>query len=187
MRIIDAKFTVEPARPQGDLISRNALKKDFKERLAKCDEWIEKAKDKETKIRASAVKAFIAEVIMTIDNAPSVKIATELQPDCNLIATNCNNDLISRQDAIDALEEQLDYLQMLNKNENPTAEGKWYGVNWARNTITDLPYKQNERPQGEWITVSHNCWKCPYCQELTNEGKNFCPNCGAEMQKGGAK
>ena len=59
------------------------------------------------------------------------------------------NDLISRQDAIDALEEQLDYLQMLNKNENPTAEGKWYGVNWARNTIADLPYKQNERPKGE--------------------------------------
>ena len=121
-------------------------------------------------------------------------------------------DLISRQDAIDALEEQLDYLQMLNKNENPTAEGKWYGVNWARNTIADLPYKQNERPkeselvkaylqgfntgveivknarlQGEWLFVSRNCWKCPYCQELTNEGKNFCPNCGAEMQKGGAE
>ena len=55
-----------------DLISRNALKKDFKERLAKCDEWIEKAKDKETRIRASTVKAFIAEVIMTIDNAPTV-------------------------------------------------------------------------------------------------------------------
>ena len=73
MRIIDAKFTVEPARPQGDLISRNALKKDFKERLAKCDEWIEKAKDKETRIRASTVKAFIAEVIMTIDNAPTVE------------------------------------------------------------------------------------------------------------------
>ena len=77
MRIIDAKFTVEPARPQGDLISRNALKKDFKERLAKCDEWIEKAKDKETKIRASAVKAFIAEVIMTIDNAPTVETFTK--------------------------------------------------------------------------------------------------------------
>ena len=58
----------------GDLISREALKKDFKERLAKCDEWIEKAKDKETKIRASAVKAFIAEVIMTIDNAPTVEL-----------------------------------------------------------------------------------------------------------------
>ena len=62
--------------PQGDLISRNALKKDFKERLAKCDEWIEKAKDKETRIRASTVKAFIAEVIMTIDNAPTVETKT---------------------------------------------------------------------------------------------------------------
>ena len=34
----------------------------------------------------------------------------------------------------------------------------------------------------EWIFVSRNCWKCPYCQELTNEGKNFCPNCGAYMR-----
>ena len=55
-------------------------------------------------------------------------------------------DLISRQDAIDVLEEQLDYLRTLNKNENPTVEGKWYGVNWARNTIADLPSVE-ERPQ----------------------------------------
>ena len=55
-----------------------------------------------------------------------------------------NNDLISRQDAIDALEEQLGYLRMLNKNENPTAEGKWYGINWARNTIADLPSAQKK-------------------------------------------
>lgn len=54
----------------GDL---DALKEDFKSRLADCNEWIEKAKDKETKIRASAVKAFIGEVIMTIDNAPTVE------------------------------------------------------------------------------------------------------------------
>lgn len=44
------------------------------------------------------------------------------------------------------------------------------------------------RPQGEWILISRNCWKCPYCQELTNEGKNFCSNCGAEMRgEGNAK
>lgn len=54
----------------GDL---DALKEDFKSRLELCNEWIEKAKDEETKIRASAVKAYIAEVIMTIDNAPTVK------------------------------------------------------------------------------------------------------------------
>ena len=112
-------------------------------------------------------------------------------------------DLISRQDAIDALEEQLDYLQMLNKNENPTAEGKWYGVNWARNTIADLPYKQNERPKGEWIEkvyttkvgygylTSHDI-VCSVCGEDnddiegTPQMTKFCPNCGADM-RGGAE
>ena len=49
-----------------DLISRSTLKEDMKSRLSACNEWIEKAKDKETKIRASAVKAFIAEVIRSL-------------------------------------------------------------------------------------------------------------------------
>ena len=105
-----------------------------------------------------------------------------------------NNDLISRQDAIDALEEQLDYLQMLNKNENPTAEGKWYGVNWARNTIADLPYKQNERPKGEWLDEKFVAFHltCNQCgcnlRRQKNEvfegdfDYNFCPNCGADMR-----
>lgn len=60
-----------------DLISRSALKEEFKSRLAACNDWIEQAKDKETKIRASAVKAFIAEVIMTINNAPTVEYTFE--------------------------------------------------------------------------------------------------------------
>ena len=112
-------------------------------------------------------------------------------------------DLISRQEAIDVLEEQLDYLRSLNKNENPTAEGKWYGVNWARNTIADLPYKQNERPKGEWIEkvyttkvgygylTSHDI-VCSVCGEDnddiegTPQMTKFCPNCGADM-RGGAE
>lgn len=56
-----------------DLISREALKKDFEERNKACDKWIAKAKDEETKIRADATKNFICEVIMTIDNAPTVE------------------------------------------------------------------------------------------------------------------
>lgn len=56
-----------------DLISREALKKDFEERNKACDKWIENAKDEETKIRADATKSFICEVIMTIDNAPTVE------------------------------------------------------------------------------------------------------------------
>lgn len=49
------------------------------------------------------------------------------------------SDLIRREDAIKILEEHLDYLFTLNTKDNPTAEGKWYGVNWARNTIAELP------------------------------------------------
>lgn len=49
------------------------------------------------------------------------------------------SDLINRQQAIDVLEEQLDYLFMLNKKDNPTAESKWDGINWAKNTIAELP------------------------------------------------
>lgn len=67
-----------------------------------------------------------------------------------------SDDTIYRQDAIDALEEQLDYLQMLNKDENPTAESKWYGVNWARNTIADLPSAQPFN-QGQSRIQSSDC------------------------------
>ena len=120
-----------------------------------------------------------------------------------------NNDLISRQDAIDALEEQLDYLQMLNKNENPTAEGKWYGVNWARNTIADLPYKQNERPKeselvkaylqgfNTGVEIVKNAEGKPYEEKPKGEwvepmrtywndiqaGLCICPLCGATPHK----
>lgn len=53
----------------GDL---DALKEDFKKRLSNAHKWLEKAKDEETKIRANAVITYICEVIMTIDNAPTV-------------------------------------------------------------------------------------------------------------------
>jgi formate dehydrogenase maturation protein FdhE len=59
------------------LIDADALIEDFKSRLVDCNDWIENAKDKETKIRASAVKTFIAEVILTINNAPTVEYTFE--------------------------------------------------------------------------------------------------------------
>ena len=55
------------------LIDADALKEDFKKRLSFTHKWIEKAKDEETKIRANAVITYICEVIMTIDNAPTVE------------------------------------------------------------------------------------------------------------------
>ena len=56
-----------------------------------------------------------------------------------------------------------------------------------------------ERPQGEWIREIHPYdkayrLKCSVCGKwggLTDEGYNhefnFCPNCGADMRKGGAE
>ena len=54
------------------LIDANALRKDFVDRYHKAEDWIAKAKDEEIKIRAEATRDFIGEVIMTIDNAPTV-------------------------------------------------------------------------------------------------------------------
>ena len=103
-------------------------------------------------------------------------------------------DTIRRQVAIDALDAQLDYLQLLNKDENPTAESKWYGVNWAKNTIAELPSAQPERKKGKWIdAVLQNdnsglpVQVCDQCNTFfplayTGGGHHFCPNCGADMR-----
>ena len=59
-----------------------------------------------------------------------------------------------------------------------------------------LGAKLAQRPQGEWTDLStdgrHTGWiACSVCgQEPPNESNlrtNFCPNCGADMRKGGAK
>ena len=61
----------------GDL---DALKEDFKTRLEKAKRWKENALnngDDEILIRATATIDFICEVIMTIDNAPTVSEITK--------------------------------------------------------------------------------------------------------------
>ena len=59
------------------LIDANALKEDFKTRLEKAKNWKENAlnnSDDELVIRATATIDFICEVIMTINNAPTIEI-----------------------------------------------------------------------------------------------------------------
>ena len=84
------------------------------------------------------------------------------------------SDLINRQQAIDVLEEQLHYLFMLNKAENPTAESKWDGINWARNTIAELP--SAEPKVGKW---ERKPYKRQGHEEVVIEGCSWrCSNCG---------
>ena len=61
------------------------------------------------------------------------------------------DDLISRQAAIDAIEEYSDRLQMVNWQENPGVPYKAYALNWAVNTIRDLP---SAHPEQRWILCS---------------------------------
>ena len=52
-----------------------------------------------------------------------------------------------------------------------------------------------ERPQGEWkvygtqggIPITDYCSNCKYEMRWYKNKYNFCPNCGASMQKGGAE
>lgn len=54
-------------------------------------------------------------------------------------------------------------------------------------------FEYYERPQGEWYYNCQNGWHCSICHETVKNmptvmGKAnfaFCPNCGAQMQKGG--
>ena len=48
---------------------------------------------------------------------------------------------------------------------------------------------QDERPQGEWIYDEDyiNPYRCDKCNYHNDDKTNFCPNCGADMRKGGAE
>ena len=52
---------------------------------------------------------------------------------------------ISRQAAIEAIEEYADRLQMVDWKENPGVPYKAHALNWCINTIRDLPSAQPER------------------------------------------
>lgn len=69
-------------------------------------------------------------------------------------------------------------------------DGYNYGLNIGYNK------GKKERPQGEWIkaqgewvtdTVYKIGFKCSECDGHFEYPYNFCPNCGARMQKGGAE
>ena len=80
---------------------------------------------------------------------------------------NMTNDLISRQDVLDAVND--------------------CGICIQR--ILDIPSAEPERKTGEWIDgmlYVNSHWKvCSECHVSAPDscgGYNFCPNCGAEMR-----
>ena len=103
------------------------------------------------------------------------------------------DELISRQAAIDAIEFGITYAKAINmetcevtimfEKENKALED-------AVTRIKQLPSAQPEQKKGKWLSTSDNNKKrCSECDVITliaqyPFGKaNFCPNCGAKMER----
>lgn len=88
------------------------------------------------------------------------------------------SDLISRQDAIDTVEE-------LNRKVNDGRENDTICTSDVLRRINALP--SADRPTGEWIRslLLPNGWHCSHCDApvMTDDIDEmlFCPNCGAKM------
>lgn len=72
-----------------------------------------------------------------------------------------------------------------------------FKIIWQRANSKGLLAINEERPQGEWITVHYareelNCpeksmldfVKCPFCETIHQGRHNFCSRCGADMRGG---
>ena len=96
------------------------------------------------------------------------------------------NDLIYRQEAIDALKEDCDWL---------TSQGSdWQNERMERdiNILQALPSAQPERKEGRWVVDPHDqdgyCSECKCDMPVMMEdwcyksvATLYCPSCGAKM------
>ena len=122
-----------------------------------------------------------------------------------------NNDLISRSALKKALKSNCDVCNDKNTNwcenccphndfedlidiapavEPEKAKESEIIKTYTKGFDTGVETVKNERPQGEWIWLGDNPnpehkWSCNKCGRGVKEQENFCPNCGADMRKGG--
>ena len=99
------------------------------------------------------------------------------------VVDGVEKDIIDLSDVGNAPTVELDRL-----NHEIYVEGYDRGYETAKYLYTLPP---DEKPQGKWIfhnDYHENCrYGCNQCGNLNNIPHNFCPNCGANMQKGGAE
>lgn len=92
------------------------------------------------------------------------------------------NDTISRQAAIKAICEDGTWLESQGCTDISMAERKQRDAD----ILSDLP--SAERKKGRWIKSTKSLWPLGTCSEcgyisVEAEKANFCPNCGARMEK----
>ena len=126
--------------------------------------------------------------------------AIEALQDLSKPNNTCEVDLISRQDAIDALMNDSDWadaiptIKSLPSADRPTVD-KEYLIDLIQEAVYDGEACAKlmdlvDRPTGEWIDYSDEGYvECPFCHSATNCDGNkdelhFCFSCGAKMKGG---
>ena len=139
------------------LIDADALCEEFRMRQKAALNWKEGAilaHDEEIIIRADATLAFLTEVKLTIDNAPTVEY-----PESITIKCDTEED---KQKLLSALRNASARLEVRVEEDKPI--GKWTEHYDSTDGFT-------------WLT----CSRCMF--KAHEDDYNFCPNCGAEMRK----
>ena len=126
------------------------------------------------------------EMGIIIDTKAEEVAQPNLQPTCNQLAT----DTISRQQAIEAIHEDADWLASQGSD--------WQVERMERDKsiLMSLPSAQSERQRGHWVEIGdepYDEWECDVCgfvidgsgcidPEEYRDIYRFCPNCGADMR-----
>ena len=101
-----------------------------------------------------------------------------------------NNDLISREAAVDAVERTAWYHQ--NKDgdmvsgANSAEHQAWYKADDVYKALSAVPSAEPERKKGKWtIEDCHAAtykYCCSICKAHHRVRYDFCPSCGADMR-----
>ena len=87
------------------------------------------------------------------------------------------SDLISRQDAMDAIRTSTSKYTGFMEMEMYTDDDAVEAIKALPSAEPDVP----ERNVGKWIKVGDNSYRCSVCGEVSCCNGNFCPDCGARM------
>lgn len=97
------------------------------------------------------------------------------------------DDLISRQAAIDAVEEITWYHQNQNKEmvsgANSELHQAWYKADDIYAALNNVPTAEKK---GRWIPLSDGWAECSSCEHLERAAGlrwRYCPNCGARLEE----
>lgn len=156
--IADAIANGTPYNPTGDLISREALEKSMRKSIN------ERYKHWDKPITVADIATLIFD---EIDNAQAISLP--------------NEQIIS--------DIPKDYLYDTETAEFYVYRNKYTGkeIHIVKNPPA---YILDKRSKGEWTTDEAGYFYCDKCKQHPYNQyamTNFCPNCGADMQKGGAE